>query len=394
MSTDDRAALQGWLDVCNRLAVLGDELFAETGANNAKDRVDGIAHLAEQALCWIGWSVFHADPRRPFFHRQNDLITQWGGPNADNIYRHARIDASRRYRIRGRMHSCEDFILAIRRGFMHQPTWGTVHEAYAEEFGISAGDEFELLLGGERPATGNWVPLPEGAIMVSLREYYLEWTEDEPAVLTIDCLDDDTALPAPRSTGEDLASRLSDAIAGVEHSLRNWNSYLDTHRAAGTDNVLAVPMRVANGLDAARYAFGFWNLADGEAVLIETDVPAARYWSFQLYELGTYELVDIVERQSTLNHRQISVDADGRVRIVISAEDPGIANWLDTGGLTAGQFTFRYFWSDGDPTFTSRVVAVAELEAELPPDTRRLTATERVAALAARRRHLAWRYRT
>ena len=80
--------------------------------------------------------MFHADPRRPSFQRQNDLITQWGGPNADNVYRHARVEPGRRYRIRGRMHSCEEFILAVRAGFMHLPTWGTLFEITATDLGI------------------------------------------------------------------------------------------------------------------------------------------------------------------------------------------------------------------------------------------------------------------
>ena len=37
----------------------------------------------------------HADPRAPAFQRQNDLFTQWGGPNADNVYRHARRRSGR-----------------------------------------------------------------------------------------------------------------------------------------------------------------------------------------------------------------------------------------------------------------------------------------------------------
>ena len=28
------------------------------------DRADAITHLAQQVMCWMGWSVFHADPRR------------------------------------------------------------------------------------------------------------------------------------------------------------------------------------------------------------------------------------------------------------------------------------------------------------------------------------------
>lgn len=393
MTDGDTTARDAWRDACERLAQLGDEVFGGTYPSAEADRADAVAHLAQQVVCWMGWSVWHADPRRPFFQRQNDLITQWGGPNADNIYRHARIDPNRRYRIRGRMHSCEDWVLAIRRGFMHQPTWGTVHEAYAHEFGIGAGDEFELLLGGEPVEGAHWVPLPEGAIMASFREYYFDWKAEDPAFFTIECLDDDIDAPGPRLTQPQVAARIADAVAGVEHSVRNWNSYLNEHREGAVDNVMAAPHKVTKGLAAARYAFCFWNLGPDEALLLETTVPDARYWSFQLYEMGTYELVDMVEHQSSLNHSQVAVDPDGKVRVVLAGRDPGVANWLDTGGHPVGQFTFRFFWSNADPTFSTKVVRIDEL-GSLLPDTVRVTAAERAAALAARRAHFAFRYRT
>jgi hypothetical protein len=153
------SAAEAWQDACRRLAALGARLVdADDTAGFPTDpteRVAGIAHLAEQALCWIGWSVFHADPRRPAFHRQNDLITQWGGPNADNVYRHARVEPGRRYRITGRMHACDEAILAVRAGFMHQPTWGTLHQVTLSDLGIGPGDSLDLVVG-----PGGDVPLP------------------------------------------------------------------------------------------------------------------------------------------------------------------------------------------------------------------------------------------
>ena len=59
------------------------------------------------------------------FTSTGTLVTQWGGPNQDNAYHHARIDASRRYRVRGCMNSCEEFVMTLRAGFMHNEVWGT-----------------------------------------------------------------------------------------------------------------------------------------------------------------------------------------------------------------------------------------------------------------------------
>ncbi len=390
MGQTDAAA--AWPELCARFARLGAELGDDSFPNAPGQRSAGVTHLAEQVVCWLGWSVLHGDARRPAFHRQNDLVTPWGGPNADNVYRHARVDPARRYRVHGRMHRCEEFVLALRAGFMHQPVWGTLHQVTASDLGIGPGDEIDLVLGGP-PAGRRWVPLPGGAVMASIREYYADWQAAEPAVLTIECLDDDVAGPLPPPDDAEVAARLDDATSAVEHSLRNWNRYLLDHRAAGTDNTIAPPMRVTKGLAEARYAFCFWDLAEDQALVVESTVPDARYWSLQLYELGWYHLIDPTERQSSLNHRQTAVDADGTVRWVIAHRDPGVANWLDAGGRRTGLATLRWFWAAADPQYSSRVVAVDDLAAELPGSPR-VTAEQRRATLAARRSHLAWRFRT
>lgn len=385
MSPDQAA----WDDLCRRLAALGSRLHGETFPVAAHDRADGYAHVAEQLMCWTGWSLFHADPRRPAFQRQNDLVTQWGGPNADNVYRHARVDSGRRYRVRGHMHSCEEFILAVRAGFMHEPTWGTLRQITATELGIGEGDEFDFVVGGDGP-----VDLPDGAATVSIREYYYDWRPLQPAVFTIECIDEGVDVPAPRLTPAVLGQRLASAITATEHSVEYWNTYMRERQAESPANTFASTLKLAKGLDAARYRFCFWDLAPDEALVVSSDVPDARYWTFQLYELGWFELADTVDRQVSLNHTQVALDADGRMHVVLSHEDPGIANWLDTGGRRAGLLTFRWFWPRGDPSPSTAVVPVAKVRDHVPTGTPPIDAATRAARLRRRREHLAWRFRT
>ncbi|GMU77818.1 MAG: hypothetical protein AMXMBFR46_06160 [Acidimicrobiia bacterium] len=398
---DARRALDAWRDLCRRLERMGERVLSDDFPPH--ERVALLEHLAGQAMCWTGWSVFHADARRPVFQRQNDLVTPWGGPNADNVYRHARVDPGRSYRIRGRMHSCEDFLLTVRAGFMHEPRWGTLHEVSASDLGIRQGDTFELLVGGEPtmgpPADGSsppprWVPLPDGAAMVSFREYYLDWVVDEPATITIECCDEDGDPAGPALDASTLASRFAAAAAGVEHSIEHWNRYLHDHRDRGTDNAFGAAMQIPKGLDAARYAFCFWDLADDEALLVECDEPRARYWSFQCYELGTYELIDPADRQSGLNHRQAVTDPDGTVRLVLAHRDPGVANWLDTGGRPHGLLTLRWFWPEADPHPVTRRVPLHDLARTLPSDTVWIDPAARAEVLRVRRAHLSLRFRT
>lgn len=372
----------------DRLAerILGSE-FPET----AVDRSNGYFHLAGQLACWVGWSVLYDDARRPRFQRQNDLGTMWGGPNADNVYRHARISADRRYRITGKMHSCEEFILAIRAGFMHEDTWGTLHEVSATDLGIAEGQEFTLVLGN---GPDDDVPLPEGAVMATFREYYYDWRPQEPATMVIECIDDDVDAPGEPVAAERRGEQFRRAASGLEHSVENWNRYLVERRAEGADNRFGEVRKIAKGLDSARYQFCFWNLQPGDALVVTSSVPESRYWSFQLYNMGAFDLVEPTERQIALNHRQARIDTDGRVRVVVSHEDPGVANWLDPGGRRVGLMTYRFFWPYGtDPEVSTHLTRSDRVAAELANTSPMVTTDERRAEIRSRRAHLSWRFR-
>ncbi len=383
--------LVAWRRFCQRLEALGASLAGGAFPRQPGATTEGLAHLADQVSCWLGWALAHADTTAPFFHRSNDLFTQWGGPNQDNAYRHARIDPGRRYVIRGRMHSCEHFALTLRVGFMHMPEWGTRKALSSLDLGVGPGDDFEIRLGGDGSDPA-WVEIPREVTTLSLREFYVHWQPAEPAVFTIECLDAPDA--PPRRSAATLAEQLDHALAQVEHSMHGWNDYLKEHRAKGTDNAFTLHGAVAGVLSDARYGFLFWDLGPGEALLIETDVPRARYWGLQLATLGWFEPIDPVHRVTSLNQHQCRADADGRVRFVLAHEDPGVPNWLDTAGHREGLLTYRWFWPESDPAVETRVLPFAELAAALPADTPRVDAAARRAQLEERRAHLAWRFRT
>ena len=299
------------------------------------------------------------------------------------------------------MHSCDDFLLAVRAGFMHQPVWGTLQTLVASEQGIGPGDEFELLFGGDQDGA---IDLPDGAVMISVREYYFNWTVDEPAMFTIECLDPEP--PAPLTT-DAFVRRLDESMSEIEASVTYWNRYLTDNRATRTDNTFrrtdasANTVKVGKGLSIARYEFCFWDLAPDECLIVTADEPEARYWAAQLYTMGSFELVDPYGSVTSRNHRQMHVDADrpdsGRtVRFVLSGTDPGVANWLDIGDRRNGLCTFRWFWptSEVSPTTSTQVAKTADVVDHLPEGTPTVTPAQRAAELAERQAHLRWRFRT
>ena len=119
-----------------------------------------------------------------------------------------------------------------------------------------------------------------------------------------------------------------------------------------------------------RPVIGSWELGPDEALLVEVAPPEGLYWS---YSLGNpwWETIDYARHQSSLNGHQAEVDPDGTVRAVIAHQDPGVANWLDTAGHSAGPVILRCVRTETAPIPTTRVVSFSEVAASLPAETRR-----------------------
>ena len=85
------------------------------------------------------------------------------------------------------------------------------------------------------------------------------------------------------------------------------------------------------------------------------------------------------------------MNADGTITYVISMQDPGVHNWLDTGGIAQGIFAIR--WQDVPATLVdadvlvleTKVVLLSQLPDVLPANTQRLTKEQRAEQRQSRR---------
>jgi hypothetical protein len=97
---------------------------------------------------------------------------------------------------------------------------------------------------------------------------------------------------------------------------------------------------------------------------------------------------------TSLSGHQTRVDDDGRFRIVVSARDPGVQNWLDTEGRPTGMVSYRWVFADDAPAPTTTVVPLADVRDHLPTDTPSFPAEERATQIESRRAAIARRFRT
>jgi hypothetical protein len=86
---------------------------------------------------------------------------------------------------------------------------------------------------------------------------------------------------------------------------------------------------------------------------------------------------------------QMAPDEDGDFTYVITHHDPGIHNWLDTGGVRRMNLGQRWqgFTRNGsrtDPWMTTKLVKLHDLARELPDGVRRIDESGRKAQIADR----------
>jgi hypothetical protein len=143
------------------------------------------------------------------------------------------------------------------------------------------------------------------------------------------------------------------------------------------------PLSAGNngGLATQSSALGHYRLEENEAMIISTGRHGARYMGMQITDIWMLSY-NYWDRTSSLNHSQTHVDGDGMVRWIISARDPGVANWLDSGGYRHGTILLRWQHLPAGTRLTAddlstKVVPISEIDAHLPPDTLRVDAAAR-----------------
>jgi hypothetical protein len=96
------------------------------------------------------------------------------------------------------------------------------------------------------------------------------------------------------------------------------------------------------------YSSGRFDLAPDEALVMEGVMPECVFANVMLWNVHMQTL-DYRHRRCSLNASQMQLGADGSYRIVFSAEDPGVPNWIDTEGHRQGTIFWRFLLPSHDP---------------------------------------------
>jgi hypothetical protein len=153
-------------------------------------------------------------------------------------------------------------------------------------------------------------------------------------------------------------------------------------------NELSPPASNAEFLANQLQSNGHFQLADDEALVVTVDPGNAGYFVVPVYNDWTIT-DDYWHEQTSLNNAQAVANPDGTYTLVISPTDPGVSNWVSTGGLNQGTISIRFQSLDATsttpPTVSSQVAALDQLAAVLPPSTVYVTPQQRADQIALRK---------
>ena len=372
-----------WSDFCARLEEAGRAILTAEGREAPDVRAEGFRYLLGILKVGIQQAA-ELDPEQPRFMRICDSDSKAGAENADNSYAHAHIRGDLSYRITGNRGSVETFLVEVKEGFMQLGDVRNFATLEASELEVGEDGSFELYLGGKQQGA-NWLPLDPDATQVLVRQYFCDWDSEVPATFDIECLGREglapTALDAPR-----MARMLDDIGGYVADTTAFWEEWVGALKRDYQRDSIAPAKFYVGGADDIAYGNDYLELDDGEAMIIEFEPPQARYWAFQLCDLW-FKTMDWPNAKVSINHRQAHIDDDGICRIVVAHDDPGVGNWLDTGGAREAVLQYRWIWTENNPRPTSTRVPFARVRESLPAETPVVTPDQRREEIHRRQLH-------
>jgi len=359
-----RATEEGWALVRTMLDDMAAMVRSE--AQTELELVEGFRVLGRvTALC--AELSLDIDPEAPWFFAMNTEARLVGGPNPDGEYHLGMIDGAHRYRISGRRGTVTylGFQVLAGRGLTPRRM-----AAYVSDRDLALGGDgrFALVLSAAEPTPAEldgatWVPIPDDASGIVVRQYIADRAAEELAEFTIAALDPlgPPAHPTDTSVGESLTAmgwtiaKLMTLHRTVLPEAVDRPNELFTMEAGALGGENTTPDNL--------YVLGTWRLAADEALELVFTPPAGRYWSVTVENIW-HEVIDSRRRTSSVTNAGVTLRPDGTARVVLAAvappsADDGTTVWLDTGGRHRGFVCVR--WLD-NPTAPEVRAAVLHLQ--------------------------------
>lgn len=346
------AADDPWAAITEAIAFASSCITGDPDPLNDRELADGRQYVMRIVRAVADTSLVPLDLERPSFLTMREAVRHLGAAGPDIDYDVAMVAPRQRYRITGTRGGAA-YVGIVVYGGGGSGGAGTILDAV--DVDALADPDGAFVFEVDHP----------DAARVIIRQYFHDRATQRQGSWTIERMDHSAGPnPAPAASAPlpDPALVARRLVNGAE-TIR-WNAQLNRlwtperreHpnqfiRLGAEEIVAAVPN------PDVTYAFTWWRIAEEEVLVIDVQPPTTRYWAVQLCDRWFQSYPD---RRTNLNDRQVAVEADGSVRCVVAATDPGVGNWLDTSGHRTGVVFFRWLHADPATLPTCRVVDLAD----------------------------------
>ncbi|MEB3033996.1 DUF1214 domain-containing protein [[Mycobacterium] nativiensis] len=241
----------------------------------------------------------------------------------------------------------------------------------------------------------NWVSSADANYLLA-RSTMGDWGLG-PSTINIECVAEcSSATTGVTTTGlspEAIESALRSVLDGMARTNGTMLALAQQGGITAPDNTMSPFANASTGVigaAAAQYnSAGSFSLQPDQALIVKVpDVDVAKYGGINLYTAWGQTLPYPLSINSYNNTQAFHSD-DGYTYYVVSAQNPGVANWLDTDGLQNGAIYARYLnLPEGTDltglAVTTQVVPVADVGQYLPADTPTVSPAEFAAMMNER----------
>ena len=345
-----------WEEFCDQLKGTGLRLL-ENAPADPFDRAEGLRYVARIAANFLDMMTADPQPSRATLQPRDGKI---GLANPDYLYCRARLSGQFEYKLRGHLGDTDAIGFGTFSGGVGTKQ-GLIRDGYIDssQLVLEPDGTYEILLSTtEQP--GNWLPMTDATNSLQIRQTLLDRTRQSGVPVVLEQLGE-ASLPPPLDPAS-FARTLGAAgalVGGVVNQFLRWTDEFAAH----PHQIRVLPPELqafAQGDPNTSYHYGYWELAEDEALLIDFRPPECDYWNLQI---GNHwvEALDPLHRRTHVHDQSVIAGDDGPVRIVISHRDPAVPNWLDTAGHRRGTIALRWVGAPSLPETRTRVVPVESL---------------------------------
>ena len=291
------------------------------------DLLEGLQYLAG-GIAACTHLAFDYDRDHPFLQSGTGPFTKIGLDNPDTLYFGTRVQTGYEYIVTGRRGTTTDLSFQLLGGEYTDDNVPDSETAFDDrKLSIDADGSFQ------------WRFTPATNAQLVIREVYNDWSAQRGVVAITRT---DTAGTAPPPLTKELIDKRW-AVAGKQlvQRVKTWLQFPQWFYMNIPVNTMVAPRLTPGGLATQYSSAGHFELTHEQALVITLPVTDAPYLGFQLGSMW-YISLDYINHQTSLNGTQAQADPDGKIRIVVSEQNPGITNWVETLGHRKGFLQFRW----------------------------------------------------